>query len=132
MQDKKYTDVKENLKSLTQILYDLPENGQPFYLQKSTLCIFRFEDVLFNLYPHFASMRRKGMSVKEIFLKNDPNKESLANNSSNPVGGSNLMALNNMRDEVSSLKSNNFDISRKNFGTATKSLLSGNSNRRSD
>jgi hypothetical protein len=77
--EKKFSDVKENFKSLNQILFEQPE--VPFYFQKSTLCIFRFEDVLLNLYPHFASMRRKGMTVREIYLKNDPGKESF-------VGGS--------------------------------------------
>jgi hypothetical protein len=69
--DKKYSDEREKLKSLSNIAFETPEL-LPFYIQKSTLCIFRFEDILFNLYPHFASMRRKGMTVREIFLKNDP------------------------------------------------------------
>ncbi len=78
MIEKKYSDVKENLRSLTTIVNELhPE--LPFYVQKSSLCIFRFEDVIFNLYPHLASMKRKGMTIKEIFLKNDPAKESVSN-----------------------------------------------------
>lgn len=68
--DKKFSDKRENLKSLSQIIQEIPE--VPFYLQKSSLNIFRFEDVIFNLYPHFAAMRRKGMTTKEIFLKTDP------------------------------------------------------------
>lgn len=65
--EKKFSDKKENLKSLSQISYESAE--QPFYLQKSTLCIFRFEDVILNLYPHLASMKRKGMTIRDIFLK---------------------------------------------------------------
>ena len=48
--------------------------------KKSNLCIFRFEDVIFNLYPHMASLRRKGMTIKEIFMKNDPVKEPTGGN----------------------------------------------------
>jgi hypothetical protein len=73
--DKKYSDARECFKSLNSVL-NLEAPEQPFSLQKSTLTIFRFEDVLFNVYPHLAQMRRKGMTIKEIFLKNDPLKES--------------------------------------------------------
>lgn len=64
--DKKYSDEKEKLKSLTSISYDITE-GLNFVISKSNLCVFRFEDVIFNLYPHIASMRRKGMTIREIF-----------------------------------------------------------------
>ena len=66
--DKKYSDVRENLKSLLQISYESPET--PFYHQRGTLCIFRFEDVIFNLYPQMAQIRKKGMpSLKETFIR---------------------------------------------------------------
>ena len=73
--EKKYSDVRENLKSLNQIAFEQAE--APFYHQKSTLTIFRFEDVVFSLYPHMAQIRKKGqLNFKDIFLKNDPaNKE---------------------------------------------------------
>ena len=49
----------------------MPE--QPFYYQKSTISIFRFEDVIFNLYPHLAQIRKRGMpSIKESFITTDP------------------------------------------------------------
>lgn len=79
MLEKKFSDEREKIKSLSNIAFEVPE--VPFFIQKSTLCIFRFEDIIFNLYPHIASMRRKGMTVREIYLKNDPAKEMLANNS---------------------------------------------------
>ena len=47
---------------------------QPFILHKSTVSIFRFEDVILNLYPTLGSLKRKGMTTKEIFMKNDPTK----------------------------------------------------------
>lgn len=50
--DRRYCDVKENLKSLSRIALEHPE--VPFFHQRSTLCIFRFEDVIFNLFPQFA------------------------------------------------------------------------------
>lgn len=75
--DKRYSDDREKQKSLARIQFEQAE--VPFYNQKSILSIFRFEDVLFNLYPNLAQIRKKGMpTVKEIFLKTDPanNKES--------------------------------------------------------
>jgi hypothetical protein len=72
--DKLYSDTKENLKSLSNIAFESSES--PFYLQRSSLSIFRFEDVIFNLYPQLASVRRKGMPTKEVFLSNNPEKES--------------------------------------------------------
>lgn len=59
------------MKSLNQIAFEAPE--APFYHQKSILSIFRFEDVIFNLYPHMAQIRKKGqLNLRDIFLKNDP------------------------------------------------------------
>ena len=69
--EKKYSDVREHLKSLNQIAFEQPE--LPFYHQRSTLCIFRFEDVVFSLYPHMAQIRKRGqLNLRDIFLKNDP------------------------------------------------------------
>lgn len=81
--DRKYSDAREHLKSLYQIAFEAPE--AQFYHQKSTLCIFRFEDVIFSLYPHMAQIRKRGMpSIKEIFIKSDPTakdaKESIQSN----------------------------------------------------
>jgi hypothetical protein len=44
----------------------------PFYLQKSEVFIFRFEDVVLNLYPAVAAVKRKGLTTKEVFLRDDP------------------------------------------------------------
>jgi hypothetical protein len=70
--DKKYSDVKEKIKGLRRIDEETLEH-LPFYLQKSSLCIFRFEDVIINLFPSLGNLRKKGITTKEIFLKNDPN-----------------------------------------------------------
>lgn len=43
-----------------------------FYIQKSNLSIFRYEDVIFAIFPHLAALKRRGASTKEIFFKNDP------------------------------------------------------------
>ncbi len=82
MKDKQYSDEREKLRSLSYIV-NLGSEEVHFTLQKSNLCIFRFEDVIFNLYPHMASLRRKGMTIKEIFMKNDPIKEPTPVNNSN-------------------------------------------------
>ena len=69
--EKEYSDVKEKLKGIRKIQGDSAE--LPFYLNKSTLNIFRFEDVVLNLFPQFGNLKKKGTTAKEIFLKNDPN-----------------------------------------------------------
>ena len=51
--DKMYSDEKEKLKSLNDIVYDHPE--QNFYVQKSNISIFRYEDVIFTVFPHLAA-----------------------------------------------------------------------------
>jgi hypothetical protein len=43
-----------------------------FLFQKSTVSIFRYEDVLFTIYPHLAAHRRRGTSSKEVFQQMDP------------------------------------------------------------
>jgi hypothetical protein len=68
--EKKFSDEKSRLKSLAQIQGDLKE--QIFYIQKSNLSIFRYEDVIFNVFPHLAGLKRRGATTKEIFYNNDP------------------------------------------------------------
>jgi len=41
-------------------------------LQKSSIFIYRFEDVLFTLFPHLAAHRKRGTSSKEVFNQHDP------------------------------------------------------------
>lgn len=72
LQPKLYSDHKKKLKSIDQIIRDIPEAN--LFVQRSTLSIFRFEDVIFTLYPHLASLRRKGQSTKEIFFNMELNK----------------------------------------------------------
>jgi len=65
-----YADAPEKLKSLDDIVQAMPEGN--FYTQKSNLSIFRYEDVIFAIFPHLAALKRRGASTKEIFSKNDP------------------------------------------------------------
>jgi len=60
-----YSDDPEKLKSLSQITYDAPE--KLFSLQKSSIYIYRFEDVIFALFPHLAAHRKRGTNSKEVF-----------------------------------------------------------------
>jgi len=50
-------------------------------VQKSNLCIFRFEDVIFNIFPQLAHLKRRGFTTKEIFMNNDPFSNKLKENS---------------------------------------------------
>lgn len=70
LQDNMYADAPEKLKSLDDIIQAMPEGN--FYTQKSNLSIFRYEDVIFAIFPHLAALKRRGASTKEIFSKNDP------------------------------------------------------------
>lgn len=78
--EKMYSDDLLKIKSLDSIQDDLPE--QKFYIQKSNLSIFRYEDVIFNLFPHLGALKRRGATCKEIFQNNDPFKDK---STSNPI-----------------------------------------------
>lgn len=65
-----YSDDPLKLKSQFDIIQDLEKHT--FYVQKSNLSIYRFEDVIFSVFPHLASHKRKTSSTKEIFIKVDP------------------------------------------------------------
>ena len=68
---KKYSDDKKKFRSLDQIVCELPE--QNYYLQHSQIYIYRYEDVIFSVFPHMASLKRRGnTNIKEIFANNDP------------------------------------------------------------
>mmetsp|Transcript_5535 Transcript_5535/g.8690 ORF Transcript_5535/g.8690 Transcript_5535/m.8690 type:complete len:112 (+) Transcript_5535:2045-2380(+) len=54
---------------MAQITDQLPE--QQYFMQKSTLCIFRYEDVIFTLFQHLAQWKRRA-TTKETFQNNDP------------------------------------------------------------
>lgn len=116
--DRRFCDIKENLKSLSQIALEHPE--VPFYHQRSTLCIFRFEDVIFSLFPHFAQIRKRGMpSVKENFIKTDPLSKDIgrepAQQSNNQFASNNFMSIHSGGDkqkgDLSSSKSGHDDLS---------------------
>lgn len=66
-----YSDDNKKLKSLNNIMQDVPETN--FFVQKSTLSIFRYEDVIFNIYPQLASLKRRGQTTKEIFHNMETN-----------------------------------------------------------
>lgn len=65
-----YSDNRQNLKSLRDIVQQAPE--KLFLVQKSSVVIFRYEDVLFTVYPHLAAHRKRGTNSKEVFLMMDP------------------------------------------------------------
>ena len=56
--DKKFSDDKEKLKSIDNIVLEMEESH--FYSQKSNLAIFRYEDVIFSIYPNLAYLKRRG------------------------------------------------------------------------
>ena len=65
-----YSDAPEKLKSLANIAQEAPE--KLFHVQKSQVYIYRFEDVIFALFPHLAAYRKRGTSSKEVFHSHDP------------------------------------------------------------
>lgn len=84
---KKFSDEQEKIKSLDDIIYEMDEAH--FFVQKSNLAIFRFEDVIFTVFPHLSALKRKGGNIIDIFKNNDP----FVNKSSNPID----VALNHER-----------------------------------
>lgn len=70
LRDRAWSDDKEKIRSLEDITRSLPEGN--FYTQKSALSIFRYEDVIFAIFPHLAALKRRGAQTREIFHKNDP------------------------------------------------------------
>ena len=66
-----YSDDLSRLKSLTAIRQSMPETHM-YYTRKSNISIYRFEEVIFNVFPHLASHKRRAANTREIFLTNDP------------------------------------------------------------
>lgn len=60
-------------------------------ISKSSICIYRLEDVIFSLYPQLAGIRRRGINTKELFIKEDPDKMMSAKHSKE-LDNSNLQA----------------------------------------
>ena len=58
LQDRAFSDDKDKIKSLEDITQGLPEGN--FFAQKSALSIFRYEDVIFAIFPHLAALKRRG------------------------------------------------------------------------
>lgn len=79
--DKKYSDEKDKITNIDDILQNISEGD--FYIQKSNLAIFRYEDVIFSIFPHLSQMKRKGATTREIFFNNNPFKGS--EKAGNPV-----------------------------------------------
>jgi hypothetical protein len=50
--DKKYSDEKDKITNIDDILQNISEGD--FYIQKSNLAIFRYEDVIFSIFPHLS------------------------------------------------------------------------------
>jgi len=72
--DGSYSDEASKFKSIDQIKQkEIPDtNKHLFYLEKSNVQLFRFEDVIFTVFPHLASFKRRAATTREIFLQNDP------------------------------------------------------------
>eukprot|EP00352_Strombidinopsis_acuminata_P002519 CAMPEP_0176383116 /NCGR_PEP_ID=MMETSP0126-20121128/33230_1 /TAXON_ID=141414 ORGANISM="Strombidinopsis acuminatum, Strain SPMC142" /NCGR_SAMPLE_ID=MMETSP0126 /ASSEMBLY_ACC=CAM_ASM_000229 /LENGTH=108 /DNA_ID=CAMNT_0017747959 /DNA_START=1465 /DNA_END=1791 /DNA_ORIENTATION=- len=63
---KTFSDDKDKLKSLDQIKFSAKERN--FAMQKGSFTLFRFEEIIYQVYPHLAAHRRRGMNTKDVFL----------------------------------------------------------------
>ena len=104
----KFSDDREKLMPLSKIQADLEE--QTFYIQKSNLSIFRYEDVIFNVFPHLAALKRRGATTKEIFQTNDPFSKSGPSN--NPIDQPIQMQGNNQYENSEMAASRTMNASR--------------------
>ena len=101
--------VKTTMKSQNKLIEELDEKTF-FIISKSSICIYRLEDVVFSIYPHLAGIRRRGINTKEVFIREDPDKMASAKNSKEaensnlqaPFGGDNYRSTQSKR----TLKSN--------------------------
>jgi hypothetical protein len=64
-------EAEKKLLRLDDIKKNLDEDAYLF-IAKSSLFIFRFEEVVLSLYPQLASIRRKNFNTKDAFAKEDP------------------------------------------------------------
>ena len=67
----KYSDDKDSLKSLREIVETLPSNHM-YYHQKSQISLYNLEDIIFNLFPALQTHKRRAANTRDIFLNNDP------------------------------------------------------------
>ena len=58
----------------------------PFLMNKATVSIFKFEEVLLYLYPHLGTTRRR--SLKEVFAQEDPEKRRAGGANAGGAGAS--------------------------------------------
>ena len=91
-------------------------------MQKSSIYIYRFEDVIFSLFPHLAAYRKRGVSFKEVFMQHDPfGKSNLFNsNEFSPPGK--ISATADMGFKQNALRSDGL-LSKKSF--ENQSMASG-------
>ena len=82
--------IKQTMKPISSLVSELEEKTY-FIMSKSSICIYRLEDVIFSIYPHLAGIRRKGVNTKELFSKEDPDKYTSAKHSKE-LEGSTLQA----------------------------------------
>jgi len=73
-------EIRQTMKPASQLNDELDEKTY-FIVSKSSICIYRLEDVIFSIYPHLAGIRRKGVNTKELFSREDPDKMNSAKNS---------------------------------------------------
>ena len=82
--------VKQTMKPRSMLKDDLDEKSF-LIVSKSSIWIFRLEDVIFSIYPHLARTKRKGVNTMEIFAKEDPDKLT-SDKQSKELDNSNLQA----------------------------------------
>mmetsp|Transcript_18573 Transcript_18573/g.31772 ORF Transcript_18573/g.31772 Transcript_18573/m.31772 type:complete len:131 (-) Transcript_18573:307-699(-) len=88
----------------------MPEHN--FYVQQSSLSIYRYEDLLFNIFPHMAGLKRRGATIKEIFASNDPFEKGGTNHPTTNISNQSPM-VNGMEQHASGmLGSTDRDVSR--------------------
>ena len=102
--DKRYSDDKAKLKSVQDIVYQDVKHNANYFTQKSLVSIYRYEDVIFSIFPHLAAQKRRGASTMEIFLNNDPFTKQNAN--INPIDQAALAQASQGLDAVSERDNN--------------------------
>lgn len=82
--------IRQTMKPSSKLISEMDEKTY-FLISKSSICIYRLEDLVFSIYPHLAGIKRKGINTKEVFTRDDPDKMTSAKNSKD-ADQSNLQA----------------------------------------
>jgi hypothetical protein len=83
-------EIRQTMKPSSKLIEEMDEKTHVL-VSKSSICIYRLEDLVFSIYPYLAGIRRKGVNTKDVFAREDPDK-MISGKGSKDADQSNLQA----------------------------------------